>query len=305
MDGWLRAARALAWAALIGVTGVLVHAEVVPHDLPDDVLVFKDVIYRRVGARRAKLDVYLPATGRPPLTGRPALVAIHGGGWRGGTKSGYGREIAGLTKHGFAVIAVDYVLSRPGYPTWPDNLDDVREAVRWVRRNAADYAIDPARIAAIGSSAGGHLASLLGMNAGGIDPEARVSAVVDLYGPTDLAGLYKSPGAVLPLKLYLGKSPVDAPDLYAAASPIAHASGSAAPTLIIHGERDDLVPVAQSTDLARRLKAAGVLSEVIVVPRTGHAFGLKVEGRDLTPEIVKFLDGVWSGRSRSSGSGSS
>jgi acetyl esterase/lipase len=298
MDGWLRASRALAWAALVGVTGVLVHAEVVPHDLPDGVLVFKDVIYRRVDARRAKLDIYLPATGTPPLKGRPALLAIHGGGWRGGTKNGYGREIARLTKHGYAVISVDYVLSRPGHPSWPDNLDDVREAVRWTRRNAADYAIDPARIAAIGSSAGGHLASLLGTNAGGLDPEARVSAVVDLYGPTDLARLYKSPGAVLPLELYLGKSPVDAPDLYAAASPIAHASVDAAPTLIIHGESDELVPVAQSTDLARRLNAAGVPSEVIVVPRTGHAFGLKVEGRDLAPEIVRFLDGVWSGRAR-------
>jgi acetyl esterase/lipase len=220
-------------------------------------------------------------------------VAIHGGGWRGGTKNTYGRDVARLARRGYVVASVEYVLSEPGRPTWPDNLDDVREAVRWLRRHAADYGIDPARIAALGSSAGGHLAELLGTQAQGEGPESRVQAVVNLYGPSDLANLFRSPGAVMPLRMYIGRDPKDAPDRYRDASPIAHASGRSAPTLIIHGEADMLVPLAQSHAMAARLNEAGVRSRVIVVPRAGHAFGLNVLGRDLVPEIADFLESAW------------
>ncbi len=220
-------------------------------------------------------------------------MAIHGGGWRGGTKNTYGREVARLVRLGYAVASVEYVLSEPGRPTWPDNLDDVREAVRWLRRHAGDYGIDPGRIAALGSSAGGHLAELLGTQAHCDEPDSRVQAVVNLYGPSDLAGLFRSPGAVMPLRMYLGHDPRDVPDRYRDASPIAHASGRSAPTLIIHGEADMLVPVAQSHAMAARLNEAGVPSRVIVVPRAGHAFGLNVLGRDLVPEIADFLESAW------------
>ncbi len=293
MDGWLRAARGIAWTALAGVAGVLIYAEAAPTRPPEGVRAYRDIIYRRAGTRSPRLDVYVPDSGAAPVSGRPVLVAIHGGGWRGGTKNGYGREIARIARHGYAVVSVEYVLSGPGRPSWPENLDDVREAVRWVRRHAADYAIDPTRIAAIGSSAGGHLAALLGTNAGGADPGSRVQAVVDLYGPTDLARLYRSPGAVVPLETLLGKPPGDAPGLYDDASPVAHASCDAAPTLIIHGEDDDTVPLAQSSALTDRLRAAGVPARLIVVPGVGHAFGLEVAGRDLVPEILSFLEVAW------------
>ena len=194
------------------------------------------------------------------------------------------------------MASVEYVLSEPGHPTWPGNLDDVREAVRWVRRHASDYGIDPARIAAMGSSAGGHLAELLGTQARGDEPETRVQAVVNLYGPSDLAGLFRSPGAVMPLRLYLGRDPKDDPGTYRDASPIAHASDRSAPTLIIHGEADMLVPVGQSRAMADRLRAAGVPAEVLVVPRAGHAFGLTVLGHDLVPDIAAFLEAAWPGR---------
>ncbi len=291
-DTWLRGARIVAWAALAGVTGVFVHAEAFRPDLPDGVVLYKDIIYRRDVGRRAKLDVYVPSAGS--TTRRPAIVAIHGGGWHGGTKNGYGREIARLAPRGFVVVSVDYVLSRPGHPSWPENLEDVREAVRWIRRNAEQFGVDPDRIAAIGSSAGGHLATMLGTNAGGVDLESRVAAVVDLYGPTDLTSLGASPGAVEPLRLHLGATAIERPDLYIAASPIAHASPGDAPTLLIHGEADVLVPFSQSTLLAERLRASGVEAEVVVVPGVGHAFRLDMPEHDLIPRIVDFLERAWS-----------
>jgi len=293
MDGWMQGTRRLAWAALAAVAGVLAHAEALRPEVPDGVRVYNDVVYRHVGSRRPRLDVYVPTRGEVPRSGRPAILAIHGGGWRGGTKNGYGRGVAKLAQHGYVVVSVDYVLSGPGRPTWPDNLNDVREAVRWVRRHARDYTIDPTRIAALGASAGGHLAALLGTNAHGSDPETSVQAVVDFYGPTDLAQLYKSPGAVLPLSLYLGQTPAEAPELYADASPLFYTSRDDAPTLIFHGETDDLVPVTQSADLADRLRSVGVPAKVIVVKGAGHSFGFKVQGRDLVPEILAFLDRSW------------
>lgn len=291
MGRWIGVARVLSWASLVGVAGLYAYAETLRPGPPRGVRAYTDIVYRHAGARRPRLDIYLPQAGEASAAGRPAVVAIHGGGWRGGSKTTYGREVARIAGRGYAVVAVEYVLSGPGRPTWPDNLDDVREAVRWVRRHAADYGIDPSRIAALGSSAGGHLAALLGTPAPG-DPEARVQAVVDLYGPSDLTSLYRNPGAVMPLRLYFGRDPGDVPDWYRDASPIAHASGRSAPTLIIHGEADMLVPVAQSLEMADRLRAAGVDARVIVVPRAGHAFGLKVFDRDLVPEIVEFLDGA-------------
>jgi acetyl esterase/lipase len=290
MTWWMRAAQFLSWIVLVAVAGVLVYTEVARPKVPTGVRAYTDVIYRHVGSRRARLDVYRPTEAMVPSDGWPAIVAIHGGGWRGGTKNGYGREVARLATAGYVVVSVDYALSSPGHPTWPDNFEDVREAVRWVRRNAADYGIDPNRIAALGASAGGHLATLLGTNAGGSDPDSRVDAVVNLYGPSDLASLFQSPGAVLPLMLYLGCRPMDAPDVYAAASPMAHVSADDAPTLLIHGEADRLVPVAQSVDLAGRLQAVGVPAEVIVVEGVGHAFGFEVPGGSLVPPILAFLE---------------
>jgi acetyl esterase/lipase len=289
MERWFEAGRTLAWLTLLVVAAYYVHGETFRTTPPEGVLAYTDVVYRQVGDRVERLDVYRPAAAGT----HPAIVAIHGGGWRGGTKNSYGRGVARLARHGFVVISVDYVLSRPGHPSWPGNLEDVRESVRWTRRHASEYAIDPSRIAALGASAGGHLAALLGTNAGGDDPEARVQAAVDLYGPTDLAALYIVPKAVESLDLYIGKPLGDGPEAYAAASPIRHVSPNSAPMLLIHGSIDPLVPLGQSTELGRRLEACGVPVRVVVVPGAGHSFGLRVEGLDLVPEIVGFLEGVW------------
>ena len=306
-----RLMRVLAWAGLIGVTGFLVHAEVQRADVPDGVEVTTDIVYRRAGDREAKLDVYVP-TAEAPTGGRPAILAIHGGGWRGGSKTDFGRMAARLTQHDYVVVSVEYLLSKPGSPSWPANFEDVREAVRWVRRHADDYGIDPDRIAAMGASAGGHLSALLGtypdgpvavagvplpragLPATSKAVSARVQAVIDLYGPTDLRGLIESREQTRgPLHLFLGGGPGRFPGRFEAASPVRHVTSDDPPMLLIHGADDPLVPVAQSEALASALKAAGVPHRLIVVEGARHGFDLKVGGRDLVPEVIAFLDAAW------------
>jgi acetyl esterase/lipase len=305
-----RLVRGFAWVALVGVAVVVVRAEAGRPTLPAGVEAYTDIVYRRVGLRQVKLDVYVPSS-PAPVGGRPTVLAIHGGGWRGGSKSGYGRETARLAGYGFVVVSAGYRLSKPDEPSWPDNLDDVREAVRWVRRHADEYGIDSNRIVAMGASAGGHLAALLGTYPDGpITPEAqvesrrksgsetdvsaRVQAVIDFYGPTDLRAMYSSsPAAAETIGLLLGCTPVERPACYEAASPALHVSPDDPPMLLVHGGGDRMIPTSQAEQLAAELARAGVAHRLIVIPDARHGFGLHVDRRDLVPEILAFLNEVW------------
>ena len=203
----------------------------------DHSAVLRDIVYENVGGRQERLDLYLPH-GTPPAGGWPVLMAIHGGGWRKFSKDEYGPSVAGMVvPKGIAVVAMNYTLSAPGAPSWPANFEDVRNAVRWARASAGAFDLDPDHFAAIGESAGGHLAALLGTNpdgpitAGG-DPSAgdvygsvsaRVQAVVDFYGPTDLAALERESARRRPAVVqFLGGTPAQVPQSYADASPDDH-----------------------------------------------------------------------------------
>jgi acetyl esterase/lipase len=283
------AARALAWLGLIGASGLLLGAEVTRPTIPAGVRVVPDLVYREAGGRRLRLDVYTP-DGPAPRLGRPALLAVHGGGWRGGGKGDFGRSLVPLVRRGYVVVAVEYRLSRPGEPSWPGNLEDVQEAARWVHRHAAEFGIDKSRIAALGASAGGHLALLLGSGEGA----PLVSAVVDLYAPTDLEALsHAGTGADRSVSLLLGGAGSGTAERYAAASPIDQVRPGSPPVLILHGDNDSLIPLGQSRELAVALERAGVPHRLVVIKGARHGFGLAVGSRDLAPEIVGFLDGVW------------
>ncbi len=288
MSDWIKSAHVVGWLGIVTVVTYVIYTEATRVELPKGVVAYTDVVYKRAPWRQQKLDVYVPdARQNQPL---PAIVAIHGGSWRGGTKNSYGREVSRLVNYGYVVISVDYILSTRNHPGWPENLDDVKDAVRWVRRHASEYGIDSRRVVAYGSSAGGHLATLLGTHAQGSDPETEVQAVVDLYGPSDLADLVRNPRALEALEMLFGKKPNEAPELYRAASPLSHVSSTTVPMLLIHGEDDDSVPVAHSTRLGEQLAAAGVPSRVIVLKGAGHSFKLDGEGLNLVPRIVGFLD---------------
>ena len=127
------------------------------------------------------------------------MLAIHGGSWCGGSRTDYRSDpnntVVRLAQQGLVVVAVDYRLARPGSPSWPSVIDDLRESVRWMRRHASELEIDPDRIVAVGQSSGAHLAALLGtlpeeLSLDGVS--SRVQAVVSFYGPSDLAYLIKT-----------------------------------------------------------------------------------------------------------------
>jgi acetyl esterase/lipase len=304
-----RAAHLFAWFVLLWTSGLLLAEDLGRRGVPEGVDVYRDIVYRKIDGREARLDIYVPSK-LASEGARPTLIAVHGGSWIGGSKNGYGRKTSEFCRHGYVVVSVSYVLARPRFPSWPSNLEDVREAVRWVRRHHEQYGIDPGRIAVIGASAGGHLASLLGTLNDEFDVDrssgasatlasshgtsAHVSAVIDFYGPTDLKTLVRGRQAVAgPVELLLGGSTDEVPDRYTLASPITHVSPGDAPHLIIHGSRDVLVPISQSERLAAACKSAGVRHQFLIVDGAGHGFELKAAGRDLIPKILAFLDQTW------------
>jgi acetyl esterase/lipase len=290
-------------------------------EVPSAVVVRQDVAYRIIDGHRLSLDIYLPPDGTSralPGPARPAILAIHGGSWIGGSKRLFRPSpwnphptAVRLAESGFVVIAADYRLARPGAAGWPAALDDLREAVRWIRRHADSLRIDPDRIAALGQSAGGHLATLLGTSArrSGPDEDSRVQAVVNFYGPSDLERLplVRSQRLVHdPVRVFLGDDATHPSGKARDASPVQHVRGDTAPMLLIHGTRDLWVPIEQSEELAKALAAAAVMHQLVRVEGARHGFEAEVNDpevqaprhRDLLPGILAFLQSVWNAHSR-------
>jgi beta-galactosidase len=268
-----------------------------------------DVSYLEAG-RSEKLDLYLPARD-PADPPSPAVVWIHGGGWTGGSKKeARAQEVCGtLAGAGYVCASIDY---RLGADSWPGDLFDCKNAVRFLRVHAADYHIDPDRIAVMGGSAGGHLALMVGLTAGepALEPQApypgipdMVGAVVDLYGPADLLTLrgadakgnaLAKPAVNADPTAALGKDSQAGLDLWRAASPVNHVSPDSPPVLIAHGTVDSLVNFGQSAELERILTQNGVAHEFVALEHVGHSFDLtswdgKPMSRDLRPVVLGFL----------------
>jgi acetyl esterase/lipase len=244
-----------------------------------EVVIENDVPYGEAGGEKLVLDVYRPkdATGK-----RPAVMLIHGGGWRQGSKSDFKTIAPDLATRGFVGFAVKYRFA-PKF-THPAQLDDCQLAVRWVRANAEKYQVDADRIGAAGGSAGGHLSALLGVrdtrdNTAPLSQfSSRVQCVVDYFGPTDLRPssnvLYNNPVGLFLVREFLGKEPQQAPEICADASPITFVTKDDAPFFIIHGTADMLVPISQSEVMADALKKAGVEVSLLRVEGGGHSADL-------------------------------
>jgi acetyl esterase/lipase len=234
------------------------------------------------------MDFYFPPTVDKPA---PVLMYVHGGEWSSGNRQEIRTmiDLPMFTSAGYIVVAVDYRLA-PQYH-FPAMIQDVKCAIRYLRAHAEEYNIDPDRIAAWGFSAGGHLVSLLGLadeSAGWdvgeyLDQSSRVQAVISMFGLVDLTVL--EPDSELMQTLF-GVSHVDSADL-ARASAATYISPDDPPFMIVHGDRDWVIPQAQSVNFDARLDAAGVPSQLLLVKNAGHGF--IPMGKPLEPSVHEVL----------------
>jgi acetyl esterase/lipase len=271
------------------------------------ITLLEGLVYRIDDSYQASVDIYLPKENLsvPGLSSkRAAVLAIHGGSWRGGTRTDYRSDaekiVIRLARQGLVVVAVDYRLARPNSPNWPLAIEDLREAVRWTRRHALGWDIDPDRIVALGQSSGAHLAMLLGTLPDEPGPDgisSKVRAVVGFYGPTDLARLIDSRHLNHdPARLLIGNDEIGGREREFAASPLHQLTNDDAPMLLLHGSDDTWVRPDQSSRMADALASAGVRHRLIIVDGARHGFEATVKApveRDLLPEILAFLESVW------------
>lgn len=240
---------------------------------PSGVRMVEDVIYASPEGRDLRLDMFLPTT---PGARRPAVLVFHGGGWAWGGKEDFREECVYLARQGFAAACVEYRLSRERI--YPAAANDAKAAVQWIRANAAQFGIDPAKIVVMGNSAGGHLAALLGVTpetarfgtATSVGVSARVSAVVAIAATVDMLGKDRlDPWST---RIFMGGRPHEAPDRWAEASPINHVDPSSAPFLFMHAKDDEAVPYSDAAAMQKKLEKAGVRAEILAIESGGHAF---------------------------------
>lgn len=262
--------------------------------IPDNVTFTRSIEFSNPDNQHLQVNLAQPKDGAGPF---PAVVCIHGGGFRAGKREGYDKLLLTLAQHGYVAITVTYRLA-PAYP-FPAAVHDCKAAVRWLRANAGQYHVDPARIGAMGGSAGGHLAQFLGVTAGapqfegdGGNPgqSSAVSCVVNFYGPSDFTKSYdKSVDAKDVLPLFLGGDLSTKRKEHIISSPLYWVTPNAAPTLYLHGTADEYVAFEQATWIVDKLKASTVEAELIPFEGAGH--GLKgVPPEKTEGPMIAFFD---------------
>lgn len=268
---------------------------------PADIEVQRDVVFGSGGGRDLKMHLVLPKeNAKEPA---PAVVWIHGGGWMGGNKDGGVRQCVPLVRRGFVGATIEYRLT--GEAPFPAQIEDCKCAIRFLREHAKRYNIDPNRIAVAGSSAGGHLAALVGTSGdvkelegsgGWSNQSSTVQAVIDLYGPTDFKLFVTTPGYESHNKdgspesrLLGGGEVLTKPDGIQRVNPITYIDENDPPFLIIHGSRDGTVPSNQSTALHEALQKAGVSSKLHVIDGAGHG-GPQFAAAEIQDMKTEFLE---------------
>lgn len=248
--------------------------------------VHPNIVYHVATDYQAKLDVYEPnnALQSKPL---PVVIVIHGGGWIAGTKEDRVLEMMPYLQMGFAAVNVEYRLTQQSLA--PAAVEDCRCALHWVFANAKKYNFDPSRVVLQGGSAGGHLVLMTGMAtaASGFDHscftdednvwsaegstknDPRVAAIVNWFGISDVLDEIHGPNTKGYAVAWIGDQP-NADEVARRVSPINYVSKDNPPIITIHGDKDALVPFAQSVRLHKALDAAGVPNEFVPVPGAGH-----------------------------------
>lgn len=266
-----------------------------PATVPPGVTLHRAVVYRTILTRRLHMDICTPS--QRPTEAAPAVILIHGGGWRSGDRSMELPMALQLAARGYVAATVEYRLSPEAL--YPAAVLDLKAAVRWLRAHARAYGVDTSRIAVYGCSSGGHLASLLGVTNGVAAYEegddlrwsSTVQAVVDIDGPLDLthpeeSGKDSIPSKPSSAKRWLGSTYADAPGLWRQASPAFHLRKGMPPMLFVnsslpryHVGRDAAVDT---------MKIYGIYHEIHTVPNTPHPFWLFLPWQ---PEVVGYIAG--------------
>jgi acetyl esterase/lipase len=255
----------------------------------------RDIIYGTVNGIDLKLDVYKPNLPGP----LPAIIFVHGGGWVQGDKRTMEANARYFAERGYLGVSVNYRLGP--IIKFPAEIEDVKCAIRWVRSHATEIGVNPEKIGALGSSAGGHLVGLLGTtdgsegfegNCGDHALSSRVQAVVPYFGPMDLIQLFRNnPNGSLSL---FEQSCRANPEPCKAASPITYVSSDDPPFLLVHGTKDPVVPFEQSVLMREALKTKNVEAELVAIEGAGHGWPINSPPGELAlaralPFFDKFL----------------
>ncbi|WP_010588300.1 alpha/beta hydrolase family protein [Schlesneria paludicola] len=245
------------WVIILGLFFALTTCpQARSDDQPDDVLVIRELRYREGESKNWALDLARPKGDVATL--RPAIVIIHGGGWKFGNKSSFSKSdspapgnIVDFARLGFVAATINYRLSTEA--VWPAALHDCKNAVRYLRAHAKEHGIDPTRIGVWGNSAGGHLALLLGLTESQskwegdgphLDQSSSVQSVFSDSGPIDLVHQHQQDQVRMVIEELFG-GPPEGPRLddYRAASPINYVNGKCPPTLLVYGAADEQVGI--------------------------------------------------------------
>ncbi len=257
--------------------------------------VTKNLAYVPSGHERQKLDLFLPPDAKQDC---PLLVWVHGGAWKEGSKENC--PAVGMVAKGWAVASLNYRLSQ--HAVFPAQLEDCKAAIRFLRAHAAEYHIDKARVATWGASAGGHLVALLGTTGDkkefdvgeNLDQSSAVCCCIDWFGPTDFlhwgnGSIIKSDNKDDVIAKLFGGPVSEKTELAKQGSPITHVSKTSAPMLIMHGDKDPLVPLQQSESFLAALQTAGVPATLKVYPGHGHG-GPKFTDDAARTMMIEFVE---------------
>lgn len=255
-----------------------------------------DIPFAEIGPRTLALDLYLPSVDEPPL-----VVYVHGGAWRRGSKTSM--PLQALVQAGYAVASVEYRLSPEA--RFPAQVHDIKAAIRFLRASRSEYGYSTDFIAISGSSAGAHLAALVGVSNGHSGLEGQVGnhlgessdvhAIVSYFGASNLTSILSQStphgiGVRVPaLQLLLGGQPERKPELARLASPLFHVDEADPPLLLLHGDQDYQMPINQSHELAGAYGKLSIPVDLEVVHGAGHG-GKPFYDAARTAKVHAFLE---------------
>ena len=261
-------------AHVVTTEGQVREKNFVKYHASPKVRVVSKLPYARYDRRQLLLDLYLPL---PLEQNRPGAIVVRGGGWLVGDRKRFAAVASALAERGVAAACIEYRTADED--AFPAAIQDVKAAVRWLRRNALQYGIDPEVVGTIGGSSGAHMALLVGLtqgiaefegNGGNADTSSAVQAVVAMAVPADLLTL--TDANKLTVGKFLHAMPEQDSEKWRWASPVNHIRRDGPQVLLLHGADDDSVPPSQSIDFAARYRQAGASAEVYILDGAPHAF---------------------------------